>query len=69
MNTITKLLETMFGIDGRRVELTDDLRADWGIDRRERRRFEEEFIKSFPHCACAPLRHCVTVGDFVRIAT
>ncbi len=65
LDVMKHLLHTLFGVDPRRVESSDHLTDDHGIDRRERRRLEQEFMKHFPFAD--GLHRCETIADFERI--
>lgn len=62
---IAQILEDLFGITAASVELSDDLRDDWGIDANERHAFDCEFCAEFDVQVTGKER---TVEDYARLA-
>jgi hypothetical protein len=66
LDVMKHLLRELFGVDPHRVESADHLTDDHGIDRRERRRLEQEFVKHFPF-AEGQFGACETIADFEKV--
>lgn len=62
---IAQIMEDVFDIPASRVELSDHLRIDWGMDDNEIRAFNAEFCAEFG----IPIipTGLETVGDYVKI--
>lgn len=63
---VASILRKLFGIDPKRVDLSDDLSDDWGIDKMERERFEKVFANAISKPS-ATFADCRTVEDFARL--
>lgn len=61
---IAQILEDLFGITAESVELSDDLRDDWGIDAIEQCAFDYEFCAEFDVQVTGKER---TVEDYARL--
>lgn len=47
IDRIAQILDDLFGIPAERVDITDNLIEDWGIDRAEHTAFNAEFCAEF----------------------
>lgn len=65
LDRIAQILEDMFGIPASRVELSDDLETDWGLDAWERAAFDAEFWAEFNAMPVSER----TVEDYVKLVT
>lgn len=66
IDRIKSVLSNLFGIPPEKVDPTDHLGADWGLDHAERKRFESELYQVFPKCS-ESFRDCSTIDDFARM--
>lgn len=62
---ITQILDDLFGIPAERVDISDNIVEDWGIDRAEHRAFDAEFCAEF-NIRSVP-EGTETLAEYVRL--